>query len=93
MFDELPPEWYAGSTVLARRSARLCVVGCVCRNSAGYRKKTAHAAGYAGHAASSSGFLSSTSKSSTVTTAVSSEHFARLLEPDDGIKESASELL
>ena len=53
----------------------------------------AHAAGYVGCAASSSGFFSSTSKSSTVTTAVSSEHFARLLEPDDGIKESASELL
>ena len=52
----------------------------------------AHAAGPAGHAASSSGFFSSMSKSSTVTTAISSEHFARLLEPDDGIKESVSEL-
>ena len=53
----------------------------------------AHAAGPAGHEASSSGFFSSTSKSSTVTTAFSSEHFAHRLEPDDEIEESLSELL
>ena len=52
----------------------------------------AHAAGPAGHAASSSVFFSATSKSSTLTSAVSTGHFACAFEPADGMTAHLREL-